>query len=124
MSVTFDVKNDIAEIKVSGQCSDDELCQGFKDMLCDKGICRNTHMLIDVGDSETLPSADTIEQIAFIIGAAKEKFSGRVSVFVNAQVRYGLARQLSVYLESFDLSSRPFYEFQEAVDWLRQPGQA
>ena len=124
MSVTFEVQDDIAEIKVSGQCSEEELYKGFKDFICDKGICQNTHMLINVGESETLPPGDAIEQIAFIIGTARERFSGRVSVYVNEQVRYGLARQLSVYLESFDLVSEPFYEYEQAVGWLRQPGQA
>lgn len=120
MSVTFQVKDDIAEINIVGQCEPDELCGGFQNLLASEELTPNTHMLVNVGDSDTLPPPEAIERIAFIIGSGREKFSKRVSVFVTKEVRFGLARQLSAYLDSFDLVARPFYDHQDALDWLRE----
>ena len=120
MSVTYTIQDDIAEIKVEGQCTPEELFGGFRNLLASEELTGNTHLLINVGESETLPPPEVIERIAFTIGAGREKFSRRVSVYVTHQVRFGLARQLSAYLDSFDLIARPFYDLPEAVDWLRE----
>lgn len=120
MCVTYEIIADRAEIKIIGTCSREDLISGFKNLLSDQKLSKATSILINVGESETLPPSDVVEQIGHVIGASKERFSGRVSVFVTQQVRYGLARQLSVYLESYNLISMPFYDYQAAVAWLSE----
>lgn len=119
MSVTYEIIDDLAEIKVIGNCSGKELFAGFKSLVSDQNLSKTTHILINVGESQTLPSSGVVEEIAHILGASQERFSGRVSVFVTQKVRYGMARQLSVYLESYNLISMPFYDHQAAINWLR-----
>lgn len=125
MAITHHIRENYAEIIISGRSSPEQLFAGFERVLSGerdaaaKPLLPGTHLLINVTQSEELPPLGAVERIAGIIANSGGGFSGRVAVLVNRTARYGRARQLGAFLAGYGIASEPFYNREEALSWLQ-----
>lgn len=118
MSVSHNIKGNIAVINIEGHFTLDELLDGFRQTLNDNDLKQNTHIMINGSKSKELPPTEILLKISEILCEGKDKFSCRLAILVSQNVRFGMARQLGAFLDSHNVSTRPFYDHDEAVEWL------
>ena len=125
MAITHHIRENYAEIIIIGKFSQERLfieleraLSGDRDVATQK-LLPDTHLLINVTQSEEFPPLSAVERIAGIIANSGSGFSGRVAVLVDHSARYGCARQLGAFLAGYDIISEPFYNREEALSWLQ-----
>ena len=121
MSINHTIDGTVVEIIVQGHITIDELLAGFGRVLEDGNIPSRANMMINVIDSQVIPSLETMEQIAAILASGQRQFASRLAVLVGNPVRFGRARQLGALLEFKGLVVRPFYDRREAMEWILSP---
>ena len=119
MPVQHRIDGTIVEMVLAGSFSIEELLAGLRRMLEDERLPENASVLINVTESEVIPPAHVAKQVASVIAGGRERLGPRLAVVVAHSVRFGIARQLGVWLESSGLTLEPFYQRAEAVAWLK-----
>jgi hypothetical protein len=79
---------------------------------------RSVPLLIDVTESAVLPKSVQLRRIGEAIVRHQGQDNLPVAVCVAQTVRYGLARQLGVFLETAGIELRPFTDREAAVACL------
>ena len=106
------------EVALSGKLTPEELFGAFTESLDAVEAPPNAQLLVDVTTSDTLPPSEALRRIAWIIEDRRDNLGGRMAVLVAHDARYGLARQLGVWLEKCGIEVRPFRDRHAAVEWL------
>ncbi len=116
MGIRYEHRDGLAELTIEGEvsvsaivdrlegCRDDETCPG--------------PLLINVAESLVLPVGPELRRIGEAIVKRQRVDKAPVAVWVTRTVRYGLARQLGIFLEAEGIPLEPFTDRDEAVAWL------
>ena len=122
MGVSYRSVDGRAELEVVGPVTTEDVRESLHAALAQPDIAVPVQLLIDVTHSELVPDQDGLRSIASLIAADFGERGGRVAVHVAEELRFGLARQIGAFLESYDINARPFWERLEAESWLAAAG--
>ena len=79
---------------------------------------RDCCLLMDIRHSDALPSVDDLRDFAEFLGDLPTHVVSRSAWLVSADVRFGLARMLSVYAEEKGITIQVFRDLDRARAWL------
>ncbi len=86
----------------------------------DAPVHRDCCMLMDIRRSEAHPSVDDIRDFADFLGDLPSHVVARSAWLVSADVRFGLARMLSVYANEKGITIQVFRDLDRARAWLHE----
>ena len=81
---------------------------------------RDCCLLMDIRRSESTPSPDDLMEFAEFLSCLPVHVAARSAWLVSADLRFGLARMLSVYAEEKGITIRVFRESEAAREWLHE----
>ena len=81
---------------------------------------RDCCLLMDIRRSEANPSPDDIRDFAEFLGNLPTHVAARSAWLVSEDLRFGLARMLSVYAEERGITIQVFRELDAARTWLHE----
>ena len=89
------------------------LTAAVKDVPGDRECC----LLMDIRRSEAAPTQEELRKFAAFLASPLLRVAKRAAWVVSADLRYGLARQLSILAEEGGLNIRVFRDTPEAFQW-------
>lgn len=119
-SVTFHDGNAYAILRATGTPSLQDREAAITELLAMPGFGTTTPILIDGRDVETLPSEAGLK--AFAEQQRRRLREHRVAFLMNPGIGYGVARQISTFMELKDIEVRAFDNESAAVTWLLKDG--
>lgn len=123
MGVNFIVDDEKIELKLENQYTHNEVIDALSKAL--EIAPHPLPILVDVTDSSELKDAEELSAFARFLAGRRVDIVPRLAVVVSQEIRYGIARQLGAYLEMAGVKAKPFYDRNQAMDWLLarpQPG--
>lgn len=102
----------------------DYTAQAFRDLLVaaisDPRTRPGIPTLIDVRRSEATRSTDELVAMVDFLGSKRDRSVPlRCAVVATSDLRFGLSRMVSVYVEKYGVELRAFREVESAETWLR-----
>lgn len=98
----------------------DEIQQAFIEALADPSFAKGQGTIVDVTGSESDRTPEEIRQLASFLGEHRAQLGERLAVVVTKSLHYGLARMLSVYAETQQMSVEVFHRLDDATQWMDQ----
>ncbi len=90
----------------------------------DAPALRDCCLLMDIRGSEALPSAQEVRDFAEFLGDLPTNVVARSAWLVSTDVRFGLARMLSVYAGEKGITIQVFRDLDRARAWLLEGHEA
>ena len=118
--MTFRNGDAYALLTATGTPSLEEREAAITELLSMPGFCTTTPILIDGRDAETLPSETGLR--AFAEQQKRRLRAHRVAFLMNPGHGYGVARQISTFMELKDIEVCAFDDERAAVAWLLRDG--
>ena len=120
MTVTYKVSEEISltEISFVNNFTAEEAFKAFVGSF--SVVTTPSNVLMDVTRSGEMYTMNEFERLANLFMSNKDKLKGSIAILVAQEVRYGIARQACAAMEGFGFRASPFYDRQEALEWLSQ----
>ena len=119
MPITFHIDNNIGIYITKG---DVEFSEGMSVLLGGlqeiKSKLESPLILFDLRESEENRSSNEISSIADVVGMHVE--GAKVAMLVNRAPYFGLSRVFEAYVESSNVQTRVFKEYEDALSWLME----
>lgn len=115
-SVVFAAGDAYAEIRVSGEPSLQQRDRTIDDLLGRPGFGPATPILMDGRQVQVLPDRNAL--IAFADNQARKLPGHPIAYLMNPGVGYGVAREISTYMQLQGLEAQVFLDEAEAKRWL------
>jgi hypothetical protein len=116
MGVRFIVDDEKLELKLENEYTHIDVIDALSKAL--DMTTQPLPVLVDVTKSYELKDTHELSVFARFLAGRREEIVPRLAVVVSQEIRYGIARQLGAYLEMGGIKARPFYERDQAMDWL------
>lgn len=118
MSVSFAIRNSIAEVVATGKTSADDLNQAFEGLFDDEAYEPGMGVLVFGGETPFLPTVSELRAASKLFASFELRKDVRLALVEEATVRYGLGRILEAYCGFRGVNLRVFKTESEARLWL------
>ena len=120
MGLTYDYDGDMLRIVGEG----DYPAQDFRDLLVavisDPRTTPGMPTLMDIRRSEATRSNEELASLVDFLGSKRDRAVPlRCAVVTTGDLRFGLSRMVSVYVERYGVDLRAFRDIESAELWLR-----
>jgi hypothetical protein len=120
MGLSYSYDDDMLRIVAEG----DYTAQDLKDLLVaalsDPRTRPGMSTLMDIRRSEAARTTDELVSVVDFLGSKRDRAVPlRCAVVTTSDLRFGLSRMVSVYLERYGVDLRVFREIEAAEYWIR-----
>ncbi len=118
-SYRVEPENRLLYIQGDGHASLEERYHCVNQIMTDRSITPNLHVLINVCQVSNIPSTDDIGPIVSLVERLQSKFRGRVAIVNGAVGHVTVTNLISLSANCGHDKVRPFFSEDEAREWLR-----
>lgn len=118
MPVNFEIVGNTAVITAIGDVESREIQGAFEDLFKDPDFRNGLNILVHDNQSRYNPDTFAIVNAADHMDILMKKFSPKIALVVNNDLKYGFGRMLEMYCEVKNIELRVFKEPDLAKSWL------
>ena len=120
MGLSYGYDGDMLRIVGEGDYTAQELRDVFVAAMSDSRTRPGIPTLLDVRESEAQRTNDELVSLVDYLGSKRDRAVPlRVAVVTEGDLRFGLSRMVSVYLERYGVDLQAFRDIESAELWLR-----
>ena len=120
MGLSYSYEDDMLRIVGEGDYTAQDLMDLLAAALSDPRSRPGISTLMDVRRSEAARTTDELVSIVEFLGSKRDRAVPlRCAVVATSDLRFGLSRMVSVYLEKYGVDLRVFRDIESAELWLR-----
>jgi hypothetical protein len=120
MGLSYGYDGDTLRIVGEGDYTAQELRDVFVAAMSDSRTRPGIPTLLDIRDSEAQRTNDELVSLVDYLGSKRDRAVPlRVAVVTEGDLRFGLSRMVSVYLERYGVDLQAFRDIESAELWLR-----
>ncbi len=120
-AVSYNISGVLLHLVMDGEYLPDDIRAKVSAAMADPRLQENTLFLMDMRTSQALSerTPDDLRAMANFLGGFSDRFGQRLAMIASAQLHYGLLRMASAFSAMEGFEANVFYEWDEAMDWLR-----
>ena len=119
--IDYHMEQQIIVMTVDGITPVQDIIATFESALADPAATLPALILVDASASKAVRSQAEVETFSRALSGWKEKIA-RIAIFVTSDLHYGTMRMGTAYSSLSSLDVSPFRTRDEALTFLRQPG--
>jgi hypothetical protein len=120
MGLSYGYDGDMLRIVGEGDYTAQELRDVFVAAMSDPRTRPGIPTLLDIRESEAQRTNDELVSLVDFLGSKRDRAVPlRVAVVTEGDLRFGLSRMVSVYLERYGVDLQAFRDIESAELWLR-----
>ena len=120
MGLSYSCEDDMLRIVGEGDYAAQDLKDLLAAALADPRTRPGISTLMDIRRSEAARTTDELISVVDFLGSKRDRAVPlRCAVVTTSDLRFGLSRMVSVYLEKYGVDLRVFRDIESAEFWLR-----